>query len=72
MTICSPKELASEVQDLLVQLGMSLRGLGDDLGASLSPLSGIGNLDNVAALSLQLLQNLSLSAGGQLSVELNI
>ena len=63
-------KLLRQIQQLLIQLSLVLGVLADDLGAGLSPLGGVINLDHVAAFSLQLLQHLVLSILRQLAVVL--
>ena len=60
---------ALHIQQLLVQLSLIRGVLADDLSASLLPRSLIGDIDDVAARGLQLVEDLVLSALGQVSVE---
>lgn len=57
------------IQQLLIQLSLIRGVLADDLSASLLPGSLIGDIDDVAAGRLQLVEDLVLSGLGQVSVE---
>ena len=64
------QKLLSQSQQLGVQVSLRSGVLFDNLGAGSSPVAGIGNFHNVAALGLQLLQDLVLSTLRQLAVVL--
>mgnify|MGYP000644721467 FL=1 len=57
------------IQQLLIQLSLIRGVLADDLSASLLPGSLIGDIDDVAAGRLQLVEDLVLSGLGQVRVE---